>query len=67
MTLLEAMKKLESCGTAQNRETRGRHGIKGEMFGVSFANLYKLQKQIKVDHDLSERLWATGNHYAVIF
>jgi 3-methyladenine DNA glycosylase AlkD len=66
VTLLEAMKKLESCGTAQNRKTWGRHGIKGEMFGVSFANLYKLQKQIKVDHALAEQLWATGNYEAQV-
>jgi 3-methyladenine DNA glycosylase AlkD len=36
------------------------------MFGVSFANLYKIQKQIKVDHELAEHLWATGNHDAQI-
>jgi len=67
MTLQEAMKQLESCGAAQNRKIWVRHGIEREMFGVSFANLYKFQKQIEVDHELSERLWATGNHYAVIF
>ena len=62
VTFQEAMKQLKACGTEQNRKTWGRHGIKGEMFGVSFANLYKLQKQIKVDHELAEQLWATDNH-----
>jgi 3-methyladenine DNA glycosylase AlkD len=66
VTFQEAMKQLKACGTEQNRKTWGRHGIKGEMFGVSFANLYKLQKQIKVDHELAEQLWATGNHDAQI-
>jgi 3-methyladenine DNA glycosylase AlkD len=66
MTLQETMKQLKACGTEQNRKTWGRHGIKGEMFGVSFANLYKLQKQIKVDHALAERLWATGNYDAQV-
>jgi 3-methyladenine DNA glycosylase AlkD len=66
VTLQEAMKKLESCGTAQNRKTWGRYGIKGEMFGVSFANLYKFQKQIKVNQELAEQLWATGNYDAQV-
>ena len=61
MTLQEVMKQMKACGTEQNRKTWGRHGVQGEMFGVSFANLYKFQKQIKVDHELAEQLWATGN------
>jgi 3-methyladenine DNA glycosylase AlkD len=66
MTFQEAMKQLKACGTEQNRKIWGRYGIKGDMFGVSFANLYKLQKQIKVDHKLAEQLWATGNHDAQV-
>jgi 3-methyladenine DNA glycosylase AlkD len=61
MTLPEAMKQLEAWGTAQNRKIYARHGASANMFGVSFANLYKLQKQIKVDHDLALQLWETGN------
>ncbi len=64
MTLQEAMKQLESVGTAQNRKVWSRHGVKEEMFGVSYANLYKFQKQIKVDHELAGLLWKTGNHDA---
>src|SRR5262245_39913443 len=66
MTLQEVMKQMKACGTEQNRKTWGRHGIQGEMFGVSFANLYKFQKQIKVDHALAEQLWATGNYDAQV-
>ncbi len=66
MTFQEVMKQLKACGTEQNRKTWGRYGIKGEMFGVSFANLYKFQKQIKVNHELAERLWATGNYDAKV-
>jgi 3-methyladenine DNA glycosylase AlkD len=66
MTLQEVMKQLKACGTEQNRKTWGRHGIQGEMFGVSFANLYKFQKQIKIDHELAEQLWATDNHDAQV-
>ncbi len=66
MTLAEAMKELESCGTAQTRKTYARHGVGEKMFGVSYANLYKMQKKIKVDHGLAQQLWATGVHDAQI-
>ena len=36
------------------------------MFGVSYAALGKLKRKIKVDHELAEKLWATGNHDARI-
>jgi 3-methyladenine DNA glycosylase AlkD len=36
------------------------------MFGVSYAELGTLQKEIKVDHVLARELWATGNHDARI-
>lgn len=67
MTLEEAMKQLEKAGTAQNRKVYGRHGVKGPMFGVSYANLKALAKKIKTDHSLAEALWNTGNHDARIF
>jgi len=69
MTFPQTMQTLESLGTAQNRKVYARHGG-GDSFGVSFANLYKLQKQIKKDHALAEQLWRTGNvdarHLAVL-
>lgn len=64
MQLDEVMAQLEALGTEQNRKTYARHGVKGAMFGVSYANLDKLKKKIKVDHPLAEALWATGNHDA---
>jgi len=60
MTKAEVMAQLKAMGTAQNRKVCSRHGMSGPMFGVSYANLGKLQKKIKVDHDLAEKLWATG-------
>src|SRR5262245_12329778 len=66
MTLQEVIKQMKACGTEQNRKTWRRHGIQGEMFGVSFANLYKIQKRIKIDHELAEQLWATGNYDAQV-
>src|SRR5690606_9859111 len=64
MQLDEVMAQLEALGTEQNRKTYARHGVKSAMFGVSYANLDKLKKKIKVDHPLAEALWATGNHDA---
>lgn len=63
-TFAEVMAELESLGTAQNRKTYARHGAGPNMFGVSFANLYALQRKIKKDHDLALALWDTGNEDA---
>lgn len=64
MTLNEALKKLQTFGTAQNRKVYGRHGVGGKMYGVSYSNLGKLKKTIKTDHALAGQLWSTGNHDA---
>ena len=65
MTTAEVMKKLESLGTAQNRKVYARHGAAPEStFGVSFAELFKLQKAIKRDQPLALELWDTGNNDA---
>ena len=64
MTKDEALKILEAAGSAQTRKTYARHGIGPNMFGVSYAVLGKLEKQIKCNHPLACQLWATGNHDA---
>jgi 3-methyladenine DNA glycosylase AlkD len=61
MTLAHAMAALEKAGSAQTRKTYTRHGAPEPMFGVSFADLKKLYKQIKADQPLAEALWSTGN------
>ena len=53
MDFNRVMRELEANGTAQNRKVYARHGAGENMFGVSFANLEKLRKQIKVNHELS--------------
>jgi len=60
----EALARLESMGTAQNRKVYARHGVLGPAFGVSYANLDKLTKGIGLDHALAEALWRSGNHDA---
>lgn len=64
MELREALAELESLGTEQNRNIYRRHGVTGEQFGVSFANLEVLRKKIKKDHELAKGLWQSGNHDA---
>ena len=64
MKLPEVMKELKTMGTAQNRKVYARHGVGESMFGVSYADLGKLAKRIKTDHDLAIGLWESGNHDA---
>ena len=64
MTVQEVLRELESLGTAQNRKIYRRHGACENLYGVSFANLRKMAKQLKVDHALAQQLWTTRNHEA---
>ncbi|TAJ04371.1 MAG: DNA alkylation repair protein [Planctomycetota bacterium] len=64
MTLAQVMAALEKAGSEQTRKTYARHGVTVPMFGVSFATLKLLVKQIGVDHELALALWNTGNHDA---
>jgi 3-methyladenine DNA glycosylase AlkD len=66
MNLNSALRELKRRGTAQNRKVYRRHGVGENMYGVSFADLRLLAKQIKMDHDLAVQLWATGNHDAQV-
>jgi 3-methyladenine DNA glycosylase AlkD len=66
MSLEEVMQALQAAGTEQNRKVYARHGVKHELYGVSYADLGKLKKKIKVDHALARALWATGVHDARI-
>jgi 3-methyladenine DNA glycosylase AlkD len=61
MTFEQVMSHLKKAGTAQNVKVYRNHGAKGELYGVSFADLGKLKKQIRVDHALALKLWETGN------
>jgi len=60
VTQREVLKELKAMGTAQNRKVYARHGIDTEVYGVSYANLTKLKKRIKLDHELALSLWASG-------
>ena len=75
MNYTRVMKELKACGTAQNRKVYARHGAKEPMFGVSFANIKRIRKDVlrvpgekrkynEHDHDLALKLWKSGNHDA---
>jgi len=66
MDFEQVIQQLESVGTAQNRKIYARHGIGENQYGVSYADLGKLQKALKKNHPLALQLWHTGNHDARI-
>ncbi|MHB1132915.1 MAG: DNA alkylation repair protein [Chloroflexota bacterium] len=55
---------LRSLGKEQNRKVFPRHGVTGDLYGVSYADLDRLAKRLKGDHALALQLWASGNHDA---
>ena len=50
----DVLRELELLGTEQTRKIYRRHGVGENQFGVSYANLGKLKKRIKVNHALAE-------------
>jgi 3-methyladenine DNA glycosylase AlkD len=61
MNAAEVLAKLKKLGKPSTVEIYKRHGATGDMYGVSFADLGALTKQIKVDHALAQGLWKSGN------
>ena len=66
MNLTETMGRLESLGSEAYQKLWPRHGVKPPLFGVKYADLYKLQKKLQNDQKLALQLWRTGNHDARI-
>jgi 3-methyladenine DNA glycosylase AlkD len=66
MTNLPILDELRALGKPQFAKTYRRHGADENVFGVSTADMKTLVKRIKVDHDLAQKLWASGNHDARI-
>ena len=60
----KTMADLKKAGTAANCKSFPKHGVKGEYFGVSPAQLRTIARKVNVDHDLARQLWATANHDA---
>ncbi|MDS1114904.1 DNA alkylation repair protein [Gordonia westfalica] len=60
----DVLAELESLGTEQTRKTYRRHGVGDNQYGVLYSALGKIEKRIKVDHELALALWDSGNHDA---
>jgi len=65
MTKDEVLKELENYGNEQTKKVLVKHGAKEPFFGVKVADLKKIVKKIKKDHELSLELYATGNSDAM--
>ncbi len=66
MDVQDVLSTLQSKGKATTAKTYLRHGVKDETYGVSHGELGKLQKKLKQDHRLAQRLWRTKIHDARI-
>ncbi|MEN8152775.1 MAG: DNA alkylation repair protein [Acidobacteriota bacterium] len=64
MNFQEIINELKKKGSEQNRKKYRRHGVKNEVYGVSFTNLKRIAVKIKNNNFLAEQLWNTGNHDA---
>ncbi len=65
MDITEVMKELESFGNEQTKKTHIRHGAKEPLFGVKVGDLKKIVKKTKKNHELSLKLFDTGNSDAM--
>jgi len=61
MTAEEVMQQLEAYGNEGTKKTLMKHGAKEPFFGVKVADLKKVLKKTKKNHELSLELYETGN------
>jgi 3-methyladenine DNA glycosylase AlkD len=66
-TPAQIMDELKTLGSEQTRKTYLNHGACEFTFGVKYADLSKLVKKVKVNHELATELWQTENHEARLF
>ena len=65
MTVNEIMKQLEDFGDERTKNTLMKHGAKEPIFGVKVADLKKILRKSKKNHELSLALYDTGNSDAM--
>ena len=61
MTVKEILNQLEQYGDERTKNTLMNHGAKEPFFGVKVADLKKILKHTKKNHELSLELYNTGN------
>jgi len=65
MTVTEVLKQLEEYGNEGTKKVFKNHGAKEPFFGVKVADLKKILKKTKKNHELSLELFKTGNSDAM--
>ena len=65
MIVQEIMQQLEASGDERTKKTLMTHGAKEPLFGVKVAELKKILKKTKKNHELSLALYNTGNSDAM--
>jgi len=65
MTATEVLTQLEAFGDERTKTTLMKHGAKEPFFGVKVADLKKILKKDKKNHELSLELYDTGNSDAM--
>jgi 3-methyladenine DNA glycosylase AlkD len=65
MTAQDILSELEKYGDPQTKKTLMRHGAREPFFGVKVADLKKILKKTKKNHELSLELFKTGNSDAM--
>lgn len=61
MNLQEVMTELKAFGSEQTRKTLARHGAPENLFGVKVGDMKKIVRKVKVDQELAQQLYDTGN------
>ncbi|CAM2070700.1 DNA alkylation repair protein [Sulfidibacter corallicola] len=61
MQLSEVMQELEGYANPNTKRIYTNHGAREPIFGVRVGDLKKIVKKVKADHELSLRLFETGN------
>ena len=65
MTTTEVLEQLEAFGDERTKHTLIKHGAREPFFGVKVADLKKILKKTKKNHELSLELYQTGNSDAM--
>jgi len=65
MDIKDVMQELESMGNESTKKIYLKHGITEPMFGVKVADLKKILKKTKVNHEMALELFKTKNHDAM--
>ena len=61
------IQELETLGKERTKKIYMSNGAKEPVFGVTIGSMKPYVKQIKINHELAEQLYATGNYDAMYF